>query len=401
MPDDEMLLGRPYGGVAIMWRKTLCSQVVPIHSASKRVCVVKAYISECNLSIVIINCYMPCDSHSRISFKDVFLGAMDCVECILAQHADCSVVLAGDMNLDLGRDNAHDVYFDQTLERLGLKDLWCASSQRQPFTFCDLASGARSCIDHIAVSGDLLNQCTELRPHHVAINPSGHTPITVEIDAGLRATQAQSSRPRTVSVIEWHRTGAFTEDYRRKMDQRLLGAAAPTVEICGNCTDPDHRKEIDEWCNQLIDIALEADHVFPRKGARRRVICGWNDEVREFKDECQFWCTLWEQSTKTDHLLYEMMRHPNNFTVTVTVTVTVSESMQNRENAESSVTVYDPLLTSAWLSDTYIQHPHSQDSVPDEKDQPRTSRGVHEAAEELSPGLCPGARITRVDSVEP
>ncbi|ELU16212.1 hypothetical protein CAPTEDRAFT_215940 [Capitella teleta] len=53
-----------------------------------------------------------------------------------------------------------------------------------------------------------------------------------------------------------------------------------------------------------------------------------------------------------------------------------------------SVTVYDPFLTSAWLSNTYTQHAHSQDSVPDEKDQPRTSRGVHEAAEELSQERC-------------
>jgi hypothetical protein len=53
-----------------------------------------------------------------------------------------------------------------------------------------------------------------------------------------------------------------------------------------------------------------------------------------------------------------------------------------------SVTVYDAFLTSAWLSDTYTQHPHSKDSVPDEKNQPRTSRGVHEAAEQLSQERC-------------
>ncbi|ELU13995.1 hypothetical protein CAPTEDRAFT_205420 [Capitella teleta] len=66
------------------------------------------------------------------------------------------------------------------------------------------------------------------------------------------------------------------------------------------------------------------------------------------------------------------------------------------------VTVYDPFLTSAWLSDTYTQHPHSQDSVPDEKDQPGTSRGVHEAAEELSQERCRteecGARLDNLPS---
>ncbi|ELU10328.1 hypothetical protein CAPTEDRAFT_203986 [Capitella teleta] len=68
----------------------------------------------------------------------------------------------------------------------------------------------------------------------------------------------------------------------------------------------------------------------------------------------------------------------------------------------TSVTVYDPFLTSAWLSDTYTQHPHSQDSVPDEKDQPWISRGVHEAAKELSQERCRteecGARLDNLPS---
>ena len=74
------------------------------------------------------------------------------------------------------------------------------------------------------------------------------------------------------------------------------------------CRCPQHRDEIDAWCDQLIETAITADRVFPRKRRGRRRLSGWNDEVQAFKEDCVFWWTLWNESNRSDQGLFERMR---------------------------------------------------------------------------------------------
>ena len=54
--------GRPYGGVVILYRKSISKLVEHISTASARLCVIR--LKSAGHSCIIINCYMPCDDRS-------------------------------------------------------------------------------------------------------------------------------------------------------------------------------------------------------------------------------------------------------------------------------------------------------------------------------------------------
>ena len=62
---DESIhgVGRPFGGCAIVWRASINSQIAKIDSECNRLC---AIIYTCNnTSVLLLNCYMPCDNRSQ------------------------------------------------------------------------------------------------------------------------------------------------------------------------------------------------------------------------------------------------------------------------------------------------------------------------------------------------
>jgi hypothetical protein len=99
-----------------------------------------------------------------------------------------------------------------------------------------------------------------------------------------------------IEKIDWPRSEPFVVAYQAELNQRLQGIPGRSVNECANlaCEDAEHRTQIDEWCAEIINCCLSADHVFPRSRAGgRRNLSGWNVEVKPFKDECQFWYRTW------------------------------------------------------------------------------------------------------------
>ena len=71
MDSGSVLCGRPYGGCAILYRKSFPSCVVPITSCFKRFCAIKLLDSS-GLSLLVICLYMPAECQSS-SFADLIL----------------------------------------------------------------------------------------------------------------------------------------------------------------------------------------------------------------------------------------------------------------------------------------------------------------------------------------
>ena len=60
--DTELLSGRPYGGVAILWKMNLKAKVTPLSFSSRKVCGVTITLND--LDILLFNVYMPCDTYT-------------------------------------------------------------------------------------------------------------------------------------------------------------------------------------------------------------------------------------------------------------------------------------------------------------------------------------------------
>ncbi len=66
--------------------------------------------------LLCINMYMPVDNQCKTHIDQVFLDTMDCIEILIQNSGITNVVMGGDMNLDLSRHNAHDMYYREIID---------------------------------------------------------------------------------------------------------------------------------------------------------------------------------------------------------------------------------------------------------------------------------------------
>ena len=102
--EEEQRRGRLGGGVCIIYKSNIECKVEEVKCISSRLCALKISIDK--LDILLINVYMPCDTGivngELIEYNDVLVELKQLMICSSSEH----VVIAGDLNTDLSRDNA-------------------------------------------------------------------------------------------------------------------------------------------------------------------------------------------------------------------------------------------------------------------------------------------------------
>ena len=58
MLESDIQSGRPFGGVAIIWRNNIKCKITPISLSSRRMCAIILTVN--NFDIILFNVYMPC-----------------------------------------------------------------------------------------------------------------------------------------------------------------------------------------------------------------------------------------------------------------------------------------------------------------------------------------------------
>ena len=66
----DIIIGRPHGGVAILYKKPLSGIINHITSTNRRLCGINITVN--NISLVILSIYMPCDTYSRTTVIQKF-----------------------------------------------------------------------------------------------------------------------------------------------------------------------------------------------------------------------------------------------------------------------------------------------------------------------------------------
>ena len=157
MSDTELLCGRPYGGVAILWLPHVDVTVVPYPAICNRCCAVKVVTGD--VSFAIINVYMPVDNFSSNIIDVELRDTVDNIETFIHSINVDFIVIAGDLNVDLGRSNAHGRFLVDFLSRVDM--YLCTSFVPYNFSFTRSCNGSFSLIDHVAVSSALKTYCSK------------------------------------------------------------------------------------------------------------------------------------------------------------------------------------------------------------------------------------------------
>ena len=146
MESSEFHYGRPFGGCAIFYRKSLTPHVTRLHSPSKRFCSVM-FTDQSGSTFLLVCVYLPFYDGSRVSSNE-YLIALGELEGFITRHRSDHLLIAGDFNVDFNRNNVnlgHLLHFMSDLH-LAAADLPHHSSIQ--YTYIRDDGTASSWLDH-------------------------------------------------------------------------------------------------------------------------------------------------------------------------------------------------------------------------------------------------------------
>ena len=310
---SDIITGRIPGGVAILYKKGLCHSVNEILFESRRVCGIRiSMFARCYL---LINVYLPVDQQSMSIIHVEYEQALNEIEGIINATTFNDVIICGDYNTDLSRNNLQTETLCQFIERNELKIGWESARAQRGMTYVNVDLNHVSTIDHILLNDNLFSVIDELCVVSDVMNRSYHSLIRLKLDASAEWTAAVHSVPRGSGRRKWLKAQPEHKERYASELARLLVLMEPDggLMACGDmhCTNQTHKDAIDKFCENIIRCCIDAEHLSipDLRMSRGRQMPGWNDVVRSHHQVAKFWHSLWVQCDKplTGHV-YEIMK---------------------------------------------------------------------------------------------
>ena len=251
-----MLLGRPYGGCAILWNSLLLANVCPLVINCRRVCAIRASFD--TYKVLFINVYMPYED--RVKNDAEFFDILSVIDAVISDHADCHIVLGGDFNVDFNRNWSHSVLLSSFCEAVSLyPTVWHAMSAID-YSF-DFNMLRFSILDHFILSGALFDDCVlSVAVKHDPDNLSDHDPIMLHLNlvSKFLAMDKRIFKPS----LSWVKSSANDKiEYRtvlstflRNID--LPAAALLCTDMC--CKDVSHHNAIGDYADTISNACSSA-----------------------------------------------------------------------------------------------------------------------------------------------
>ena len=105
-PDREILSGRPFGCLGVMWRKSLGSCITIEKYDDHRLMAVHFDNGSCKL--LAVNIYMPYDDRCvRSSNYDEYMNYLGVVHAIIQESAASNIMIIGDWNANVNNNTTH------------------------------------------------------------------------------------------------------------------------------------------------------------------------------------------------------------------------------------------------------------------------------------------------------
>ncbi|CAL4079002.1 unnamed protein product [Meganyctiphanes norvegica] len=95
-------VGRPFGGLTILWNKNLALSIIPVETVSDRFCAM--VIKSDNQSIVLCNVYMPCDNNTDENFE-IYGDVLYEMLILFELYREYDFIIGEDCNVNVSHDS--------------------------------------------------------------------------------------------------------------------------------------------------------------------------------------------------------------------------------------------------------------------------------------------------------
>lgn len=313
---DGIIKGRPYGGVALLWRKSVFPNVARVECENPRIVAARIELSctgggggdGCAIGCreaLLCSVYMPTDSHENLLEFTECLGTLEAL-------CECSAVQAVYM---LGDYNAHPgELFSSELSCFCDEHDWiCVDEkflEKETFTYLSDAHGTTRWLDHCVVTKAALLTITDVK----ILNDvfwSDHFPVVVNCNINIISNIIEFSNDddKFKKNIKWGRRNELQIELYKKYCTENLKNIVISKNICEGCDkfcdNSSHFYIIDNKYNEIINIlqngAIHSFEASERSSRGGKQLAGWNYYVRESHQNARLKFQVWLNSNKPNH----------------------------------------------------------------------------------------------------
>ncbi len=179
MDISKLSLGRPYGGVAMIWKKNRNWTVKPITIPSKRVCGVTIEIN--TYKLLLMSVYMPYEASTNNlqEYNDI----LNVMSQVMNEHSVNNVIIGGDFNTDLKRaQSSNSKSLCSFINNETLYTCLYLPFASVDYTYNSKINNSRHTLDHFIVSHNMLPSICKYGVNHDGDNLSDHDLINLDMD---------------------------------------------------------------------------------------------------------------------------------------------------------------------------------------------------------------------------
>ena len=272
---EGCLVGRPFGGLAFLWRKALGNAVSVKNFNDPRM--LGLLVSGADVQCMLIDVYMPTAVPENYDLYQDYLGR---ISAIITECGHGHVIIPGDWNARNGRvefEWVEDFCFDS--------DLVMTDVNRLPidtFTYVSDSHQTVSWIDHVIMSTPADRICVDMRVVYDLVT-SDHRPLSFSLNVGELHQVSDFRAPPSVR-IPWEKLSYNSKlIYAEKVNTALDGISLPIdVLLCPGCDCNLHKHSLTNYYESINQVLLTSSKCFETVSSSNfPVVAGWNDLVSE------------------------------------------------------------------------------------------------------------------------
>ena len=271
---SEILVGRPYGGLSILWRKkydVFCSLV---NYSDPRVLGMR--LSAGGTDTLIINVYLPYYSAENFEEYLLYIGK---ITNFIAESETNNIFIIGDFNADLHSPFHREwlAYADENNFHFSdIKRLQCST-----FSHINHGSLSKSWIDHCLASETADQSVTDIFVLYDDFL-SDPLPLMVEVNWAIFTDVSCGEVPSDRPNIRWNfQSMQKTNMFYGLLTQQTQNFIHDEIQCLATvCDCLEHKRQLEKLWNSFNEVVLQCGmRAFGGAEAQYRQIPGWNQHV--------------------------------------------------------------------------------------------------------------------------
>ena len=210
---NGILHGRPFGGTAVLYKRSLGLNVSLVYTGSPRCTALKIH-QDSDVDIIIASIYMPYDARNIDSEID-FESTLGQLQGIIASNVGCKFIFGGDFNVSKDANSSHLALLHSFCLSNDLKWLDHTKDINVNYTYHVDKNNHFSLIDHFLCSSQLFSDETFIDILPDGDNPSDHFAIACSFKVRIPDI-ISSSKPKHNRKLLWDK--ADLRAYKNNVD---------------------------------------------------------------------------------------------------------------------------------------------------------------------------------------